>query len=76
MGESSDNNIKQYVDCPLGESKTCLIHGPGNYSDECKVLGDFGAKYPKGKPTKYHGNIHLPRKEFKRQQEIMSLLIM
>ena len=29
---------------------------PGHSFDELKVLGDFGAKYAKGKPTKKCGN--------------------
>ena len=53
----------------MGESKACLIHGPRHYSDECKVLGNFGDKYTKSKPTKEHGNRPVPRKIFNRQQE-------
>ena len=35
-----------YEDHTKDNSKrTCLIHGPGNSSDECKVLGDLGTKY-------------------------------
>ena len=58
------------------ESKTCLIHGPGNSSDECKVLGEFGDKYAKGKPKKDYGNRPIPRKKINRQQKITLLLIM
>ena len=53
----------------MGESKICIIHGPRHYSDECKVLGDFGAKYSKGKPTKDRRNNLVPRNKFKGQQE-------
>ena len=49
--------------------KTCLIHGPGHSSDECKVLGDFDHEYAKGKLTKDHGNNPVPRNKFNRQQE-------
>ena len=52
MGESAGKHRKQYVDHPLGESKICLIHGPGHSYDECKVLGDFCVKHAKGKPRR------------------------
>ena len=52
ISESSGKRRKIYVDYPMGKSKTCLIHGPGNSSDECKVLGDFGSKYAKTGRTK------------------------
>ena len=55
-GKSAGRRRNIYVDRSERKSKTCLIHGPGYSSDECKVLGDFGAKYAKGKPTKDHGN--------------------
>ena len=32
--ESAGKCRKRYVDLLLGESKNCLIHVPGNYSDE------------------------------------------
>ena len=57
MGESAENCRKKHVDSPLVKSKTCLIHGLGNTSDECKVLEYFDANYAKGKPNKYHGII-------------------
>ena len=31
---------------------TFLIHGPGNSSDKCKVLINFGSKYAKSRPNK------------------------
>ena len=68
MGESAGKWRKQYVYCPAGEIKTCLIHGLQHSSDECKVLVDFGAKYAKGKPTKDHGNNPVPKKTFNRQK--------
>ena len=61
MVESSGKRINRYVDVSKSKSKTCLIHGLGHSSDECKVLGDFVAKYAKGKPTKDHGNHPIPR---------------
>ena len=47
----------------------CLIHAPGNFSDECKFLGDFGFKYVKIIPTKYRERDPVPRKTFNTQQE-------
>ena len=67
--ESAGKRIKRYVDWLLGESKTCIIHGPRNSSEECKVLWDFGAKYAKGKSTKDHRDNHTPRRKFNRHQE-------
>ena len=78
MGESAGKPRKRYVDCPSSESKICLIHGPGYCSDECKVMGDFGAKCTNGKPTKDCGNNPSPRKIFNRQQEnnaIVSIVV-
>ena len=69
MGESSGKRQKRYVYCSKIESKPCLIHGPGHFSDECKVLGEFGAKFAKGKPNKDHGNNPIPRGEFNRHLE-------
>ena len=56
MSESAGKYIKRYVDHPKDRSKlTCIIHGPGNSSDECKMLGDFGYKYFGIRPTKDRG---------------------
>ena len=60
---------KQRVDITTGKSKTCLIHCPGNSSEECKVLGDFGTKYANVRPTKDRGSIPVPRKKINRRQE-------
>ena len=68
MSESAGKCRKQFVDCLLGESKTCLIHSPVYYSDECKVLGDFFAEYAKCKPNKDHRNHPIPRNKFNRQK--------
>ena len=46
-----------------------IIHNPGDSSEECKVLLDFGAKYAKGKTFKDRGNRPVPRKCFNKQQE-------
>ena len=51
--ESSYKHRKRYVEHNKDRSQlSCLIHGPGHSSDECKVLGFFGTKYAKGEPTK------------------------
>ena len=68
-GESAGKRRKRHVDIPTGKSKTCLIHGPGNSSEECKVLGDFVTKYANSRPTKEYGKIPLPRKKVNKQQE-------
>ena len=57
-----------YVDYPKGNPKTCLIHVPGNSSDECKVMGDFGYNYVKMRPTKDHGHDTIPLMFLNRQQ--------
>ena len=54
-GESAGKRRKMHVDIPSGKSKTCLIHGPGHSSEECKVLGDFGTKYNNSRHNKYRG---------------------
>ena len=59
---------------PNGQIKTCFVHGPGNYSDGFKLLGDFGSNYAKVKPTKDRGNHPVPRKKNNRQQEKNSIV--
>ena len=75
MGESAGKRRKEYVDCNSGKSKTCINHGPGNYSGECKVLGYFGAKCANGKLTKDYGNGPAPREKSTVSRKIMPLLI-
>ena len=62
-GESTGKRRKRHVDIPTGKSKTCLIHGPGHSSEECKVLGDFGTKYVNIRPIKDRGSNPVPRKK-------------
>ena len=69
MDESYVKRRKQYVYSSKSKSKTCLIHAPWNSSNECKVLGDFDARYPKGKPTKDHRNNPVLGKKISRHQE-------
>ena len=57
ISDSSVKFRKWNVYHPKNRSKqTCIIHGPGHSSDECKVLGDFGYRYSKIRPTKDHSN--------------------
>ena len=54
MSESTDKSRKIYADHKNYISKpTCLIHGPGHSSDECKVLVYVGSKYAEAVPAKY-----------------------
>ena len=61
--------IKWYVDHLMDKSKICLVHCPGHTYDECKVLGNIGFKYVKGKPSNNFKNHHVTEKTFNRQQK-------
>ena len=63
MSESAGKRRKRYVDLKDRSKLTCLIHGPGHSPDECKVLGEFGSKYSKSRPTKYRGHEPTARKK-------------
>ena len=64
MSESASKRSKRYVDYPKGKSEpACLINGPSHSSDESKVMGDFGSKYDKSRPTKDHGHNTANRKK-------------
>ena len=53
MSESSGKCRNRYVDNLEDIPKlTCIINAPGNLLDECKILGKFGTKYAKIRPTK------------------------
>ena len=68
MSERAGKHRKIYVYHPKDISKTtCLVHGSGNQSDEWKVLGDFGSKYGKSRPTKERRKN--PTNRFNRKQE-------
>ena len=46
------NDKKGYVDNPHGRSKpTCMIHVPGNYSEQLKAPKNFGTSYAVGRPS-------------------------
>ena len=62
--------MKRYGDYLKGKSKPiCLIHGPGNSSDEYKVLVYSGSKYAKIVPTKDRSHDPVKINKFNRQQE-------
>ena len=70
MSEIAGKCRKRCLDYPKGKYKpTCIIHDPVYYSDECKVLGNFGSKYAKNMPTKDRRNNNVLRKKFNRQQD-------
>ena len=52
--QSSVNHKEIYADHTDISNPPCLIYVPGNSSEECKVLGDFGSKYAEIRPTKEH----------------------
>ena len=69
MSESTGKHRKRYLDHPKDRYKlTYLIHGPGNSSYECNVLGDFGFKYSKIRPTKDYRQEPVYKKKFSIQQ--------
>ena len=75
MSQSNEKCRERYVYHPKDRSKrTCLIHGPSNSSDECKVLGDFGSKYAKSRTTKDRGHGRVDKIKSKSQQEINSVV--
>ena len=37
---------------PTGAKHTCLLHGPGNSSEECKLLKVYSEKYAAQRPHK------------------------
>ena len=51
-----------------------MIYGPGNYSDEYKVLGEFGTMYTTAQPTKDHRSNTIPRKVFQKKQENYTII--
>ena len=55
-----------HVDILTVKSKNCLIHVSGHFSEECKVMGDFGTKYDNIRPTKYRGISPVPNKKINR----------
>ena len=74
MSDSAVKRRKRYVDYPRDKSKTCLIHGPGNSSDDFKVLNGFVSKYAKIRPTKDPVHDPVPRKKFNKNQDNNSIV--
>ena len=53
MSKTVEKRRKRHVDNMKDRlQKKCLIHSPGNSSDGCKVIGNFGLKYYKVRITK------------------------
>ena len=53
MGKHAGKHKKRWVYFPRDRSKfTCISNGPGNSSNECKVLNDIGNKYVKDRHFK------------------------
>ena len=70
MSDSAGKIRKSYVDHPKDRSKlTCIIHGPGNSSNECKVLRNFGSEYSKIMSTKDRGKDHSNTKKCSKKKE-------
>ena len=70
MSEIAGKRRKSYIDHLKDKSKLiCLIHGPGNSSDKCKILGEFGTKYDNIRPTKVHRQAPATNNVFGRHQE-------
>ena len=70
MSTSSGKFRKRYLYCPNYRYQlTCLIHGTGNSSYYCKVLGDFGSKYSKIRRTKGHRQEPVFKKKFGKHQK-------
>ena len=75
INESDIKRRNIYLDHTKDRSKpTCIIHGPENSSYECKVLGEFGSKYAKSRPTKDRRQYPANRKKLKIHQEKNDIL--
>ena len=58
----------------MGKSKTCIIHGPGHSSYECKVLRDLGLSILKVDLLKTVGTIPY-QKQINRHQDNNAIVI-
>ena len=75
MSKSYGKRIKRYVDHPKGISKlSFLIHVLENSSEECEILGDYGSKYYKIRPTKYYGHETAAKNKFIRQKDYNAIV--
>ena len=53
MDGHTGNQNKRYVECPGRKLQpTCIINGPGHYSEQLIIFSDFGKRYYDGRPTK------------------------
>ena len=65
ISESAVKRRKRYVDNMKDITKpTCLIRGSVNSSYKRNVLGEFGTKYDKYRPTKEHRQDPATKKRF------------
>ena len=65
MSKRAGKRKQGYVDHLRYRLKlTCIIHGPGNSSDECKVLNYFGSKYTKSRDYEENGQDPAFKKKF------------
>ena len=71
---SSGKRCKQHVDHSKSASKTCMIHGVGHSSDECKILGKFGDNYAAAQSTKDQGRDPISRKRYHKKKRTILLL--
>ena len=51
VGKRKKKYSANQSDCPSGD-KTCLLHGPGHSTEECKVLKKYSDKYSTQRPHK------------------------
>ena len=77
MSDSDGKSRKRYIYHPKYIPKpTCLIHGTGHSSYECNILGDFGSKYAKIRPTKDRGHKTTFKKKMTERKRTILLFIM
>ena len=70
ISESAVKRRKRYVDNMKDITKpTCLIRGSVNSSYKRNVLGEFGTKYDKYRPTKEHRQDPATKKRFVTRQD-------
>ena len=75
MGKRACKRKKGYVDLPRDISKpTSLINGPGNLSDECKVLNYFVTKYARFRTFKEDRKEHTSYKICGKKQDINDIV--
>ena len=73
---SSGKCRKRCVYFLKSKSKIFRMHGPGDYSNEFKVLVGFGTKYAASQTTKYHEINPVLRKMLQKKKKATLLLTM